>query len=113
MFVIILKHSISRIERFWRDLWIGCISIYYNLFQYMQQKNILDDTNPIDMLALHIVYIPRIQSHIHSFIDMYSHRPLRTERNQTPYQLWTQGMVKQNLSSDENVCILGTKDLSY
>ena len=30
----------QRIERFWRDLFSGCISLFYNLFYMLEDRNL-------------------------------------------------------------------------
>ena len=50
----------QRIERFWRDLFTGCISFFYNLFYMLEDRNLLDPGSEIDLFALHYIYLPRI-----------------------------------------------------
>ena len=50
----------QRIERFWRDLYISCVCIFYNLFYHLEDTNLLDPTNVLDLYALHFVYLPYI-----------------------------------------------------
>ena len=50
-------------------------------------------TNEHHLAALHYVYIPRIQQSLDQFASALSHRPLRTEHQQTPMQLFISGQV--------------------
>ena len=61
------------------------------IFGQMEETGVLDVNDQVDLLALHIVYLPRIQSHLDQFAQSCAHRPLRTERSRTPFQLWSLG----------------------
>ena len=84
----------QRIERLWRDLFTGCISLYYEVFSSLQEDGLLDPLCNTDLFSLHYIYIPRINSHLDEFRQSYAHHRLRTEKNQTPYQLWTKGLLQ-------------------
>ena len=45
----------QRIERLWRDLFIGCTGIYYDLFHCLEEQGILEPHNNIHMFCLHYV----------------------------------------------------------
>ena len=85
-----------RIERFWRDLWEGCVGLFYHLFCYMETEDLLRPCNEHDLAALHFVYMPRIQHSLDEFKRAYMNRPLRTEHGQTPFQIWVQGLIQEN-----------------
>jgi len=82
----------QRIERLWRDLFTGCISYFYDLFYSLEDLHLLDPEKPTDMYSLHFVFLPIIQQHLDMFQEGWAHHPLRTERNQTPQQLWIKGI---------------------
>ena len=84
------------IERLWRDLFVGCIATFYNLFYDLEQDNLLDPNDPLDLFALHYVYLPNINKRLESFSHIWNHHPLRSEQNKTPLQLWTSGMLQGN-----------------
>lgn len=88
----------QRVERFWRDLFIGCISVFYHLFYHLEDCGLLDATNPIDLYCLHYVYLPYINYSMKLFIDAWCSHPLRSVQNRTPTQLWIQGMLANALS---------------
>ena len=88
----------QRIERLWRDVFSGCISLFHRLFHDMEGAGILDPSSEKDLYCLHYVFIPRIQHQLDIFRESYSHHKLRSEGNMTPYQLWIQGM--STLSTD-------------
>ena len=47
----------------------------------------------VDLFCLHYVYKPRINNAINLFTQGWNHHKLRTERNRTPIQLFTEGML--------------------
>jgi len=91
-----------RIERLWREVWNGCSSMFYGLFSSMEDSGILDVNNERHMMALHSVYLPRIQLHMDKFREAVMRRPLRTEGNRTPLQLWISGQLLDPRWSPQN-----------
>jgi len=51
-----------RIERFWRDVFYGCTSFYYNVFSCLEADGILNVDNAKHISVLHYVFIPRIKT---------------------------------------------------
>jgi len=98
----------QRIERFWRDLYVSCVCILYNLFYHLEDTNLLDPTSVLDLYALHFVYLPYINYSMSLFVDAWCDHPLRSCHNQTPNQLWIAGMLS-NSSSGSTV----THELYY
>ena len=47
----------QRIERLWHDVFGACIVLYYRLFLYVEDVNILDVECDIYLLCLHYIYI--------------------------------------------------------
>ncbi|KAK6165736.1 hypothetical protein SNE40_022601 [Patella caerulea] len=88
----------QRIERLWREIWTGCSSFFYQLFNYMEDNNILNIVNDLHMYALHLTFKGRIQHHLDQLRHALTRRPLRTERNKTPLQLWIQGQMMDPVS---------------
>lgn len=82
----------QRIERLWRDLFVGCISYFYNFFYALEDINLLDPCKPEDLYALHLVFLPIIQVHLDMFQQGWAHHSLRTEKNKSPLQLWIMGL---------------------
>lgn len=97
----------QRIERLWRDVFCGCISLFYRVFYALEDNGLLDPTNNMDLFCLHYVYLPRIQQQLDVFRESFSHHRVRGEGHKSPYQLWIQGMA--TLSTDE-VAIEGALD---
>ncbi|PIK47113.1 hypothetical protein BSL78_16009 [Apostichopus japonicus] len=78
----------QRIERFWRDLFTGCVSKFYNLFYKMEDAEVLSCDEEVDLAALHYVFLPIIRDHLESFRQSFIHHKIRTEGNSSPLQLW-------------------------
>ena len=86
----------QRIERFWRDLFVGCTSLFYHLFYHMESDGILDPSNEEHLFLLHYVFGPIINRNIQIFQEGYHQSPIRTERSLSPEQLWIQGSCLAN-----------------
>ncbi len=82
----------QRIERLWRDVFSGCLSLFYGLFLTMEEEGILDRDNDTHIWCLHYVFLPVINQHIRNWRDAWIHHPIRTEKNKTPFQLWVIGL---------------------
>jgi hypothetical protein len=53
-------------------------------------------------MALHYVFLPRIQNHLDRFCEAYIRKPIRTANNRSPLQLWISGqMLDPRPYSDE------------
>ena len=81
-------HS-QRIERLWRDLFMGCTFLWCN----MENSGLLDLSNEAHIFALHYVFLPRINKNLDLFREAYNTAPLSTERSNSPTQLWIQGLL--------------------
>ena len=92
----------QRVERFWRDLFIACTSLFYNIFYFMEDNGLLDPTNEIHLFALHYVFLPRINKNMDIFRESYNKAPLSTERNKSPEQLWLTGMFVAGIHAGEH-----------
>ena len=81
------------IEHLWRDTFRCVIGHYYELFYSLEEQQLLNPLNKTDMYCLHYIFIPRINKHLHDFIESWNHPALSTEHNQTPYQLMLLGLI--------------------
>ena len=84
----------QRIERLWRDVFSKVLSKYYNIFNHMEKCNVLDILNPIHMFSLQYVFVPRIQNALKQWTQAHNSHPVRTEKKQTPNQLWFAGSME-------------------
>ena len=80
----------QRIERFWRDLFTGCTSLFYHLFYHLQDSGMLNSDDPVDLWCLHFIYIRYVNSALATFIDGW---PMSSNNGLSPQQLWVQGML--------------------
>lgn len=83
----------QRIERLWRDVFRVIVSPYYELFYAMEDEGVLNITSDIHMFILHYVFLPRIRRSLGHFVSMWNHHPLRTVNNQSPLNIWNQGIL--------------------
>ena len=83
----------QRNERFWRDLFSGCISVFYYLFYNLEDCGLLSPSSEADLFALHYAFLPHINANLNVFRLAYNRHRLRTQRNHSPLQLWLQGML--------------------
>ena len=77
----------QRIERLWRDLFMGSTSLH--LFHHMERCG-----NEIHVFALHYVFLPRINRNLRAFQEAHTKAPISTEGNSSPEQLWVSGMLQ-------------------
>eukprot|EP00794_Sanderia_malayensis_P016136 gene16136-17762_t len=89
----------SRVERTHRDVYCGVLVFYARLFEKMEHENILDPMNERELFCLHYVFLPRINKSLDEFIAQMNNRPVSTEKNLSPRQMWEQGML-ENINSD-------------
>ena len=83
----------QRIERLWRD--VNCIVVcsYRNIFFYLENQNLLDPDNETHLFCLHRVFLPKINHTLQEFKSQYNHHPMRSEHNQSPYQIFIAGVI--------------------
>ena len=74
----------QRIERLWRDLFTVCISFFYYLFYSLESTALLNQCDPRDLYALHLVFLPKIQEQLDQFRLGWCHHKLRTEQKKNP-----------------------------
>ena len=86
----------QRIERLWRDVYAGCISVFCTLFYTLEDAELLDRESTTDLFCLHYVFLPRLNHQLRIFQESYGHHPLRTAGNRSPYQVWISGMLLRN-----------------
>ncbi|XP_078379310.1 uncharacterized protein LOC144662391 [Oculina patagonica] len=82
----------QRIERLWRDVFQGCLILFYDLFYHLESCNLLDPNNDIHLWCLHFVYVPILNNNLRDWSNAWARHPIRTARNQSPLQLWIRGL---------------------
>ena len=83
----------QRIERLWRDMFNGCVHVFYNLFYDMELCGILEPSNEHHIFALHFVFVPRVNRNLQVFTAGHNRAPISTERGKSPLQLWIRGTL--------------------
>ena len=81
----------QRIEHLWRDLFSGCISLFYHFFYFLEDAGLLNHEDTMDLYALHMAFIPVIQKQLDLFIDMAGpiiRFELRGTELQTSFGFW-------------------------
>ncbi|KAL7369439.1 hypothetical protein ABVT39_015229 [Epinephelus coioides] len=78
----------QRIERMWRDVYEHTLDLFYQIFTSLEDQGTLNPDNEVHLFALHRSFLPLIQQSLDSFRDAWNFHGLRTERNQSPQQLW-------------------------
>ena len=68
----------QRTERLWRDVFTGCTSSFYDVFNRMEAQNILDPDNELHLFCLHFVILPRINQSLETFMHAFNQAPIRT-----------------------------------
>ena len=100
----------QRIERFWRDLFHGCTFLFYYIFWYLENRELLDISNAVHLFCLHYVFVARINKQFALFANGYGNHPLSSESNMTPLQLWTyaQAIHQREVScTEDNTALCG------
>ena len=73
-------------------------ALYKDLFQFLENSELLDSLNEVDLLALHYVYLPRINASLVEFKSQWNHHGIRTANHQSPSALWQ--TIVHSLSDD-------------
>lgn len=69
-----------------------CLSLFYQIFQYLEMHNMLDADDETHIWCLHMVYLPMINQHLETWKASWVHHPLGTESNKSLMQLWIGGL---------------------
>jgi hypothetical protein len=93
----------SRVERAHRDVYSGVLCFFARTFTRLEDNQLLDPLNELHLFALHYVYIPRINRCLQEFKDQWKNHPLSSERNRTPLQLFTSGVIENQQSGYSGV----------
>lgn len=103
----------QRIERLWRDMHSSVTLLFYKLFYYLEQQDLLDPLNDLNLWALHYVYLPRINRSLTAFIQSWNNHPIRSACHKTPQQLFTAGSLLLQTSNMEALDFAEPVDSNY
>ena len=82
----------QRIERLWRDVFVGVLSYYYQLFFCMEDEGIFDPLDDLHLACLHYVFLPRIQKKLEFWRKAWANHHMRTIKT-SPLKLWISGQL--------------------
>lgn len=77
-----------RIERLWRDVRRDSLEFFRQTFLQLEKEHLLDPDSKIHLVALYLVYHPRIQASLEETITSWNNHALRTERYKSPYAIY-------------------------
>ena len=80
------------------------------LFDELEEEGVLDVLNEIHIFSLHHVYIPKINNSFVEFVSQMNNRPVSSERNRSPLQMWEQGML-ENMYSQHTATTLAEGEI--
>ena len=83
----------QRIERLWRDVYQGVLALYYQLFYFMEDEGILDPLDNLHLIALHHVYVAKIQEKLEIWSRAWSQHRIRTTKS-SPIRMWIAGQLQ-------------------
>ena len=101
----------QRIERLWKDVYEGVLSLFYQLFYFMEDCGILDPLNDDHIAALHHVYLTKLNEKLEIWQYAWSRHRMRTTRS-TPIKLWMAGQLQNPTGivlDDDEVQYYGTE----
>lgn len=87
----------QRIERLWRDVFTGVLSYYYKMFYFMENEGILDPLNDVHIVALHYVYLAKINHKLKLWADAWSNHQMQTIQC-SPLRLWLSSQFQNAVS---------------
>ena len=76
----------QRIERLWRDMHSCVTLLFYKLFYYLEQQDLLNPLNDPNLRSLHYVFLPRINRCLVEFFHSWNNHPIRAACHKTPSQ---------------------------
>lgn len=102
-----------RVERAHRDVYAGVLSFFAKIFGELEDDGLLDPLNEIQLYALHLIYIPRINKCLEEFKKQWMHHGLSTENGLSPIQLYTMGVLSNANSDHTAITSILQNDLPY
>lgn len=107
----------QRIERLWRDVFTGVLSYYYELFHFLEDEGVVDPLNPICIVALHHVFLPRINEKLELWMRAWSNHRMRSTRT-SPLRLWLSSQMQNPVglsesTTEEEVATYGTEGILF
>jgi len=82
-----------RIKRLWREMSRRVIAFYKDMCNFLDVSCLLDSTSELDLFALQLIYLPRINATLEQFIELWNFHGICTAGNQSPMTLWCAGIM--------------------
>ena len=83
----------QRIERLWRDVRVGVLALYNEIFYHLEECQELDPMSDVDLYCLHYIFIPGINEHLKKWRDGWNRHHIRSAGNKTPHRLYIMGLL--------------------
>ena len=74
----------------------GVLAVYYQLFYFTEEEEILDPLNDLHVAVLHHVFLPKIQEKLDIWNRAWSQHRIRTARS-SPIRMWIVGQLQNNV----------------
>ena len=71
-------------------------SVLLQFFMQWNHRGILNVEDPIQLFALHTIFIPKVNNSLREFSEAFNNHTVSTEGNLTLYQIWMNGMMHAN-----------------
>lgn len=109
----------QRIESLWRDVFRCVLSVFHQLFYYLEDRGVLDPLSESDLNCLHMVYKPKINKALGAFVSGWNNHALTTEHFMTPIQLLAVGSLlnttvirtAERISGEQDIVVPGTVEV--
>ncbi len=112
----------QRIECLWRDVFRCVLTVFYQVFYYLEERGVLDPLSDTDLYCLHLVYTHKINEALNAFASGWNNHAVTTEHSMTPIQLLAVGTLlntsainlPDSLSSEDgNFSVPGTVEIPH
>ena len=102
----------QRIERLHYDTTHAVLSLFINIFKFMESHELLSPNNVIHLFALHFVFKTKIQTSLDEFREGWNCHRLSSEKNLTPYQIFMLGALDSSKQNQIGIESLAERDWS-
>ena len=94
----------QRIERVWRDCSRSVIKLFSRIFTFLEERQrSLDYADPLCVVCLHYVFVPRIQHLLDQWVAAWNSHPIEGCGNQSPLQLREAGFLQRFGSASRHI----------
>ena len=85
----------QRIERLWMDVFRFMCHLFYYMFDALGDPGLLNIEIPMDLFALHLTFILRINLALRKYMEAFNHHKVSTANHWSPYQMWVNGVLNE------------------